>query len=282
MARAAIPAIRLLPLLAVALSLSVPGAAHAGRCPVDHAGKLGIGAWPLEGDSTLEADLERLHGGWFHTWQARTDLRDPGFVPMIRSGSALPQVFAAPSPVLLTFNEPDEAKQANMSVELALAYWPTLMLTGKRLGSPATRTGNEVGPSTWLGRFMAGAAERGYRVDFIAVHYYTQSPDIDAFRGYLERVHEAYGRPVWVTEWALADWSRPDRFSFAEQAAFFRRASAMLDDLPYVERHAWFGLYEGLDGWKLHSGLVAGGRLTEVGKAFVDLATCDQAPVEPE
>ncbi|CDO36268.1 glycosyl hydrolase [Novosphingobium sp. KN65.2] len=282
MIRAKFPGICLLLALAAAPGLFLPGAAHAGPCPVEHVGKLGTGAWPVDGENALQADLARLHGGWFYTWQAKSGLSDPRFVPMIRSGRDLPQVFATASPVLLTFNEPDEAKQANMSVELALAYWPTLMATGKRLGSPATGTGNELGPDSWLGRFMAGAGARGYRVDFIAVHHYAQSPDIDAFRRRLERIHAAYDRPIWVTEWALADWTRPGRFSVAEQASFFRRASAMLDDLPFVERHAWFGLYEGLDGWNLHSGLVADGRLTEVGRAFVDLATCEAAPDDPE
>lgn len=45
-----------------------------------------------------------------------------------------------------------------------------------------------------------------------------------------------------------------------------------MDDLPFVERYAWFGAYEGMGGWRLRSGLIEAGReLTPVGKAFVAL-----------
>lgn len=116
---------------------------------------------------------------------------------------------------------------------------------------------------------MAAAEDKGLRVDFIAVHYYSKDKDVEAFKRWLEAVHRQYQRPVWVTEWALADWDNPSRFSVDEQAAFARAGAEMMDGLAFVEKHAWFAAYEGGDGWHLISGVFdARGRLTKVGRMF--------------
>jgi hypothetical protein len=176
--------------------------------------------------------------------------------------------------VILGFNEPDERSQSALSVDEAIALWPELMATGARLGSPATTTPGTLGKQSWLGRFMEQADDAELRVDFIAVHYYSINKDIDAFEAFLNKTYAAYGRPIWVTEWALVDWSNPDRFSFQETASFFSEAAQMLDDLAFVERHAWFGLYDEMDGWNINTHLIDGnGALTEVGKAYLDIAT---------
>ncbi len=174
---------------------------------------------------------------------------------------------------ILGFNEPDLSAQSDMTVEEALALWPELMKTGARLGSPAPTQGEVLGEQSWLGRFMAGAEAAGHRVDFIAVHYYSGDGDVAAFETFLQDVHAQYGKPVWVTEWSLADWWDTDRFTHADNAAFLREATVMMDRLDFVERHAWFGLYDGMDGWNISTNLVeADGTLTEVGQTFLDAA----------
>ena len=56
---------------------------------------------------------------------------------------SLAQIAATnPGGPLLTFNEPDHFQQANMTVNQALGYWPELMASGMRLGSPAVTTWN--------------------------------------------------------------------------------------------------------------------------------------------
>lgn len=249
-------------------SLAAPA---LGQTPgiIEHPGKIGVGAWPARGESKMLADIDRLGAAWFYDWLPTFEAGDPRFVPMIWGNKDMARARQVEAGILLTFNEPDHPQQANMSVDAALGYWPELAATGKRLGSPATTTWQEVGERSWLGRFMTGADERGYRVDFIAVHYYAVTPDIAAFREYLERIHAAYGKPIWVTEWALADWKNPGRFTPAQQAEFLTAGANMLDELDYVERQAWFGLYEGLGGWTLGSGLVEPtGELSTVGEAY--------------
>ena len=61
--------------------------------------------------------------------------------------------------------------QANMSPGQALSLWPQLEATGMRLGSPAVADDGAT-PGGWLDQFMSGAAARGYRVNFITLHWY--------------------------------------------------------------------------------------------------------------
>ena len=52
--------------------------------------------------------------------------------------TALPaSLSASGNPYLLTFNEPDNPSQSNMTVARALQLWPYLEATGLQLGSPA-------------------------------------------------------------------------------------------------------------------------------------------------
>ena len=147
------------------------------------------------------------------------------------------------------------------------------MATGLRLGSPAATTSSTLGQGSWLQSFMSQADALGYRVDFIAVHYYTTDPSIAKFKAFLEQVYAAYQRPVWVTEWALADWDSPNRFSAEQQMEFFKAATLMMDDLAFVERHAWFGTYEELDASHLNSQLIGeDDSLSDLGSIFAWLA----------
>ncbi|HEX2552156.1 MAG TPA: glycosyl hydrolase [Microvirga sp.] len=247
---------------------------------IDHPEKIGLGIWDKDALGSALNDVDRVGFGWHYNWSERA-LWDADATPEQSSyvamawdeqdvtAAALASAKASGATTLLGFNEPDHAAQANMSVEQALALWPQLQATGLRLGSPAATQHQTLGSESWLGRFMAGAQAQGLRVDFIAVHYYSDTADVGAFKAFLEAVHAQYGKPVWVTEWALADWSNPGRFSVAQQAAFARAGAEMMDDLAFVERHAWFAAYEGGDGWHLNSGVMdASGQLTAVGRVF--------------
>ncbi|WP_255377922.1 glycosyl hydrolase [Rhodovulum sp. MB263] len=111
---------------------------------------------------------------------------------------------------------------------------------GLRIGSPATTQAGTLGPGSWQRRFMTEAGRRGFRIDFMAVHYYSTDGDVVAFRRWLQAVHRAYRRPIWVTEFAPVDWDRPGEGSYAASAAFLEGAVRMMEGLPFVERHAWF------------------------------------------
>ena len=228
--------------------------------------------------SVRAADVELISNGGFESMGTLAGQPIAGdFVPMIWGAADMKYVrtpgYLDGADTLLTFNEPNHDGQANLSVSKALSYWPELMATGLRLGSPAATTSSTLGQGSWLQSFMSQADALGYRVDFMAVHYYTTDPSITKFKAFLEQVYATYQRPIWVTEWALADWNNPNRFSAEQQAEFFKAATLMMDDLPFVERHAWFGTYEELDISHLNSQLIGeDDSLSDVGSVFAWLA----------
>ena len=177
--------------------------------------------------------------------------------------------------VLLGFNEPDREKQANLTVEDALDGWPKLEPAKMRLGSPSP-AGGSARPGGWLDRFMAGARERGFRVDFACVHWYGENYDpghrdqrSERVSEYLIAVHERCKKPVWLTEFALLKHNKGASATVAEQHAFMVKAMAMLDTLPYVERYSWFvfgsNKKEAPHTWFL---LAPDGHLSELGKTY--------------
>jgi hypothetical protein len=137
--------------------------------------------------------------------------------------------------------------QSNMTVDQALSLWPKLMATGSKLGSPAVAYGGDTAGG-WLDRFMSGAKAKGYRVDFITLHWYGgdfTTPDaVNQLRSYVQAVYNRYHLPIWLTEYALIDFSNGgSRFpTGAQQAAFVTASTKMLSGLSYVQRYAWFAL----------------------------------------
>ncbi|MEK8169389.1 glycosyl hydrolase [Streptomyces sp. M19] len=68
---------------------------------------------------------------------------------------------------------------------------------------------------------MSGAADRGLRVDFIPLHWYGgdfSSAAADQLRGYLQAVYDRYHKPIWLTEYALTDFSSGTRATPASRS----------------------------------------------------------------
>jgi RNA polymerase sigma factor (sigma-70 family) len=243
---------------------------------VASSGKKGVGVWTFPGVGTA---LASSGASWYYTWSTgHQDVSTPpsgSFVPMIWGpASVTPDALAqakAQGPYLLGFNEPDMAQQSNMSVEQALSLWPRLTDAGRILGSPAVAT-NGATPGGWLDRFMSGASAKGYRVDFITLHWYggdfRTAEAVGQLTSYLEAVHQRYHKPIWLTEYALIDFSHGTRFPSPEQqAAFVTASTKALEALSYVQRYAWFGL--GADPFRPGSGLFTDGtHTTPAGRAF--------------
>lgn len=217
---------------------------------IDNPEKIGIGTWEFEASNIPIMHIEKLGFGWYYNWRldplwSSTYIkRNVPFIPMYWNAKTITASFPKASKALLTFNEPDNFDQANMTVSDAILAWPKLMAKNIRLGSPAPTTEQAIAPNSWLKRFMDQAKMRGYRVDFIALHYYSSDKSVKAFKTYLEKAYAMYKKPIWVTEWALVDWRNTKRFSYKETALFAKEALEMLDDLSFVERHAYFTTYK--------------------------------------
>ena len=237
----------------------------------------GVSTWSFTGAGQA---LVESGASWYYNWGATpngvTAPASVSYVPMIWgaanvTSATLSQV-SQEGHVLLGFNEPDLGSQANMSVAQALGLWPKLMATGMTLGSPAVASGAAT-PGGWLDQFMAGARARGYRVDFITVHWYggdfATGPAVQELESYLQAVYARYHLPIWVTEFALTSFSGgTETFpAEAQQAAFLTAAAKMLDGLSYVQRYAWFALPTSAGSGT--TGLFnPGPSVTQVGQAF--------------
>ncbi len=188
---------------------------------------------------------------WYYNWWIEGEnAAETEFVPMIWndspnyiSANALAIAAGNSSPYLLGFNEPDHEDQANMTVERALEVWPLLMQTNKLLGSPAV-AGIAYEDNGWLDRFMLEANARDYRIDFICIHIYQPTHNLDWVLDYCRNTHEKYGLPIWITEWSLVDWTGNNMPSELTQANYLRQVVRALDTIDYVHRHAWFAFYD--------------------------------------
>jgi hypothetical protein len=190
-------------------------------------------------------------------------------------GSVTPQALAqakAAGPYLLGFNEPDLSSQSNMTVDSALNLWPQLQSTGQTLGSPAVASGGATAGG-WLDRFMSGAAAKGYRVDFITLHWYgsdfNSANAVNQLRSYIQAVYDRYHKPIWLTEFALIKFTSGGSVDPTQdqQAAFVTGSAQMLAGLSFVQRYAWFALPASDTGDS--TGLFRSGpTVTTVGKAF--------------
>ncbi|KAB7726846.1 T9SS type A sorting domain-containing protein [Rudanella paleaurantiibacter] len=201
--------------------------------------------------------IQGLDAGWFYTWSAtNTSKENNEYVPMTwgagaTSDASLNDIIGKyQTTQLLGFNESDncsdQSGQFNNLCDpaVAVAYYENIMRTGMRLGTPAPR---ENGPSTWLREFNRIAKAKDVRFDFVAVHWYDwgSSPQnspfanpqdvFNRFKAYLQRVHDEYQLPIWITEFN----ANPNRDN-SVQAAFLELALPYLEQLDYVERYAYF------------------------------------------
>jgi hypothetical protein len=194
--------------------------------------------------------LKQVKARWVYTWNYQIPENKPlgvDFIPMVYRvglknqdlGTKLATLKQAGITELLGFNEPDAPSQGNMSVEESLAAWPILMESGLRLGSPSC-----VHPDKeWMIAFMEGVKKNKLRLDFVCVHSYGGT-NPESLISRLEKVHQLFGCPVWITEFACGDWNaktvESNRHKPEDVLRFMEKVLPMLEKLDYVERYAWF------------------------------------------
>lgn len=219
--------------------------------------KKGIGLAERHGMGLKQ--LMELKAGWYYNWGSETKLKaDVAFVPMIFSLKRIEAPITGD--VVLGYNEPDNAKQANIAVSDALAKWPLVVKKADRVGSPAM-AGNPL-TKPWLKEFLATEP----KVDFITVHWY-KGVDAKRFIRDLEEIHAAFGKPIWVTEYApqtaASSAAEPGKYSQAEVDAFIKETIRWMESTPWIERYAWHDSRAGTSAL-----FDADGELTASGKTY--------------
>jgi len=161
---------------------------------------------------------------------------------------------------LLGFNEPMQEDQADMSMEQVLRLWPKMQASGLRLGSPCTTDGTV----DWLYTFLEETDKRGYRVDFVTVHYYKGGWSDEKFIRWMREIHERTGLPLWVTEFNNgARWVKGHNPSLQENAEVLDGYCKIMDRCDFIERYAVFNM-------KNNRAMILDGELTPAGVRYRD------------
>ena len=141
--------------------------------PWRYTAKKGFGAGFVDFNRSI-TPVKLTKSSWFYNWGGPSleDLTDYEFVPMKSYANSLTDSkwqdintinYASH---VLGYNEVNTPGPLNMTVKEQLLYWPKLMESGMRLGSPAPTNWNE------FYEFMDKCDELNYRVDFVAIHDY--------------------------------------------------------------------------------------------------------------
>jgi len=242
-----------------------------GKKGADFSTNMAYGTW--------NGDIVALKAFWYYTWgtpQPSPSPQNCEFVSMFWGASNVTasnisavQQLKAQGKVkyVLGFNEPNRADQSNMTVQQALALWPQLESIGLPLGSPAA----DWPTRQWIYDFLDSCIKEKKRVDFICVHMYVGTDD-NGFVQTLQDLYTKYKLPIWITEFATADWNAAtpsaNTYTPDQVLAFMQRLLPRLESLSFVQRYSWFsGDPKGAQLWS--SALIdANGNLTALGKWY--------------
>ena len=219
---------------------------------------------------------DKLNTTWSYGWDAGINIWDdheyvtirqhkngwPSYTDVANNGT---------SANALHFNEPDNTNDDNQipaTVAEALAQWPEMMATGRRIGSPAMASS-----WSWLYEFIDSIDSKGWRCDFIAVHSYWYS-DWSSWNGTLSGVHNRTGRPIWITEmnyganwtgWPAGDDRSGSASNYAIELQHFGPVIDGLENTKWLERYAVYNWVEDcrmvIDG---------SGKLTPMGEYYAN------------
>ncbi|KAI0058321.1 glycoside hydrolase [Artomyces pyxidatus] len=244
---------------------------------VTSSSKAGL-AWP--NGNSVDIDQYRTTGkvSWYYTWGPSYFDTDLEFVPMLWGSDQANQwqgtinqtIQERHVQAVLAFNEPQQPGQSNLTPAQGADLWRTyiepLRLQGVRLGSPAPSSA----PSgkTWLQDWLA-ACDGGCTVDFIALHWY--DVDADAFKAYLQDFHQTFNLNLWVTEWACQNYNDVKaQCSQDDIYQFMNNTESFMDETDYVERYAWFGAMENMQGVNQDDALMTkSGSINALGKQYI-------------
>ena len=236
-------------------------------------------------------NCNKLNATWYYNWGIRPpEDHKIEYVPMIKGKGAIANnglwVDILYRDVkrwinmvhLSAFNEPDGDDQACMTPQEAIAAWPRLLETGARLGSPAPRE-----DAAWLDPFMTMANKKGYRVDYICLHWYDwggwkkdsdPSRAFDRFVAKMTEIHNKYDLPIWVTEFNANKNREMD-----VHIEFLKLALPWLEKTPWIERYSFFEPFGNNAPFFDYRG---SGKITPVGKLYRDQKSIDSTPQQPD
>lgn len=193
--------------------------------------------------------VQSMNPSWYYTWAADgiAAVQNVEFVPMVWGGTDIQvqiddvqALGTGKRPIVLGCNEPDNVKQSDMTVAEVLQWWPKISALAALTVAPAP-----VNPfDSWYTELVQQAAALGLKWNYVAVHDYPGA-NAAGFLSTIDRVYETYGLPIWITEFAVADWAATtpgtNKYSAEQVLEFMMAVLPGLEQRPYVARYAWFG-----------------------------------------
>ncbi|EIN11770.1 hypothetical protein PUNSTDRAFT_131925 [Punctularia strigosozonata HHB-11173 SS5] len=249
---------------------------------VTSSSKAGL-AWPNGQSVDITQYQTTGKVSWYYSWGPSPTNTKLEFVPMLWGQSQVDQfsttinntIEAGGITAVLGMNEPQEAGQSNLTPEEGAAMWKTylepLRSRGVRLGSPAPSSA----PSgkTWIQDFLT-ICDGGCTIDFIALHYY--DVNATAMIEYLEDFRNTFQRPIWVTEWACQNYNGGSQCSMDDIELFLNKTQSFMDQSDFVERYAWFGAMENMQGVNSKDALMTSkGKINDLGKQYIGESSPD-------
>ncbi|MBP5773192.1 MAG: hypothetical protein J6W35_03890 [Eubacterium sp.] len=240
--------------------------------------KKGLGTETGMGQNNIKTKEMGL--GWYYNWgrgAINTDkYKDLEYVPMVWGDtnantikSKMETAINQGSKHMLGFNEPDmdwSGGGCNMETSTAINLWPnfTQYMDRIRVGSPAYAIW---GSGSKMVQFMAGVENN---VDFVCLHCYPADWNggksmADWFiQSVVKDAYNRYHKPIWITEYSTSG----NGITQEGTASFIENLFPALDELEYVERHAWFSFNSASFGGGLYN--YSTGELSKSGQMFAD------------
>lgn len=198
---------------------------------------------------------------------------------------------------VMGFNEPDKEDQSGIPYMEAIELWPLFIELGVPLVSPTCANPEGINdpstqgvPGTWMRDFMREADKRGYRVDYIGVHWYGGS-HAESFKVKLRRVYEMYGqRPLLITEFAPAEWNTKGDFTKnkhtpAKVLAFAKEILPWMAQQDWIAGYNWFSFSIQSPQGYTSALFFDDGSLTALGRYYASITTENPAgdqSIEPD
>jgi len=204
--------------------------------------------YPKKGCAGYEGSYAQFNLNWAYNYDDHTGVSLPAavnFAPMIHDANweplsdvqaRAPGWVASPQPdYLLTYNEPDNPSQANMTTNQVIGLWPSLLALNVPLLSPAMQNTYDA----WAYNFFSLIAVNNYRVDYTAVHLYV-APNATSLINNLNAVYTTWGRPVWLTEFSPVDWNANQGWTEDDDYNFLAEFMWLAEGSDWFKRYAIF------------------------------------------
>ncbi|OCH93544.1 hypothetical protein OBBRIDRAFT_724588 [Obba rivulosa] len=250
---------------------------HSSRA-VSSGAKAGL-AWPNGSYIGMQQFETTGKVQWYYTWSPNS-VQGSGieFVPMLWGNTQVSDWQSTINSTIssqhvthaLGFNEPEQSSQSNLSPSDGAALWQEHMEPLKAQNVTLCSPAPSSAPSgkQWLLDWL-NACDGGCTVDIIALHWY----DINSttFMEYLEDFHNTFQKNLWVTEWACQNFNQANsQCSLQDIVNFMNATQDFMDNTPWVERYAWFGAMENLQGVNQEDALIdTSGTINTLGEQYI-------------